>query len=320
MATVSVTYTFTNGTDADADDVNQNFDDLVTFINTDVIHRDASIAFTTTPSGPASDPTTDNQLARKAYVDTQVALKANTSHTHAHTDITDFDAEVNALIAAYSPGGDASGTLASIVVGNDSHNHTSSTLPALSAMSGAVTNSQLPSSIDGKNFEAASGSAAAPSYAFDGDENTGFHNPANGEINVSVDGTDEFRFQGGFFAPTVAQDNANSLGTSGARWTTVYATNGTINTSDERLKTFTGDAPGLSFIDRLSPKVGVWTDGEDGTHMWLSAQNVQAAAEAEGIVDPAFIVDDGENPMGLNYEAMVPALVVAVQQLKAMVK
>ena len=69
-----------------------------------------------------------------------------------------------------------------------------------------------------------------------------------------------------------------------------------------------------------SPKVGVWTDGEDGTHMWLSAQNVQAAAEAEGIVDPAFIVDDGENPMGLNYEAMVPALVVAVQQLKAMVK
>ena len=54
MATVSVTYTFTNGTDADADEVNQNFTDLVTFINTDVIHRDASVAFTATQAQTAS--------------------------------------------------------------------------------------------------------------------------------------------------------------------------------------------------------------------------------------------------------------------------
>ena len=133
MATVSVTYTFTNGTDADADEVNQNFTDLVTFINTDVIHRDASVAFTATPSGPASDPTTDNQLSRKKYVDDQVATKVATSHTHDHNDVTDFNAEVQALIDATSLGGDLGGTIAAPTVDNDSHNHTGATISDLDA-------------------------------------------------------------------------------------------------------------------------------------------------------------------------------------------
>lgn len=70
MATAaSVTYTFTVGTAAVAAQVNQDFTDLVTWINTNAVHLDGSKAFTAVPSGPASDPTSDNQLARKAYVD-----------------------------------------------------------------------------------------------------------------------------------------------------------------------------------------------------------------------------------------------------------
>ncbi len=42
MATASVTNSFTNGTTADADDVNTNFTDLVTFLNGSVVHRDGS--------------------------------------------------------------------------------------------------------------------------------------------------------------------------------------------------------------------------------------------------------------------------------------
>lgn len=72
MATLAVTHTFVDATAAEAAEVNQNFDDVTDFVNTEVIHRDASIAFTSVPSGPASDPSTANQLVRKSYVDDQI--------------------------------------------------------------------------------------------------------------------------------------------------------------------------------------------------------------------------------------------------------
>lgn len=46
MATASVTNSFTNGTTADATEVNTNFSDLVTFLNNSVVHRDGSKAMT----------------------------------------------------------------------------------------------------------------------------------------------------------------------------------------------------------------------------------------------------------------------------------
>lgn len=68
MATVSVPYSFTNGNNADATQVNADFAALVNFINTEVVQRDASVAFTALPTLP-SNPTLANQAARKAYVD-----------------------------------------------------------------------------------------------------------------------------------------------------------------------------------------------------------------------------------------------------------
>jgi microcystin-dependent protein len=72
MATAAVTYTFANGTNADGTQVNSNFTSVVNFLNTEVVQRDASIAFTAIPSLPATDPTTDNQAVRKAYVDSLI--------------------------------------------------------------------------------------------------------------------------------------------------------------------------------------------------------------------------------------------------------
>lgn len=70
MSTATITYTdFVNGTPAEADQVDQNFDDILNYINTEVIVRDAAVAFTSIPSGPNSDPTTANQFTRKQYVD-----------------------------------------------------------------------------------------------------------------------------------------------------------------------------------------------------------------------------------------------------------
>ena len=69
MATASVTYVFANGTNADGTQVNANFTSLLNFINTEVIQRDASVAFTAIPTLPATTPTLDNHAVRKAYVD-----------------------------------------------------------------------------------------------------------------------------------------------------------------------------------------------------------------------------------------------------------
>lgn len=69
MATASISYVFTNGTNADGVQVNSNFSSILSFLNTEVIQRDASIAFTSIPILPGSDPASDNQAARKAYVD-----------------------------------------------------------------------------------------------------------------------------------------------------------------------------------------------------------------------------------------------------------
>jgi len=69
MATASVQHTFSALTDIKSSEANKNFSDLVNFINNQVIHADASRVFTAIPTGPPTDPSSDNQFARKAYVD-----------------------------------------------------------------------------------------------------------------------------------------------------------------------------------------------------------------------------------------------------------
>lgn len=70
-ANVAVTNTFVNGTSADAPQVNTNFGDLVTWINTNATHLDGSKAFTGVPSC-AIDPSAANHLVRKGYLDAAV--------------------------------------------------------------------------------------------------------------------------------------------------------------------------------------------------------------------------------------------------------
>jgi len=87
MTAVAKTYTFVPGTAIEASETNQNFDDIIGYINSEVIVRDASMAFTAIPSGPGTDPTTANQFARKQYVDNQDAT-ITTSVTNLTTTVT----------------------------------------------------------------------------------------------------------------------------------------------------------------------------------------------------------------------------------------
>lgn len=70
MATASVTYSFSGGGNAVASQVNQDFSDVVTFLNNSVLHVDGSKQLTGQLSLlSGTDPTADDHAARKLYVD-----------------------------------------------------------------------------------------------------------------------------------------------------------------------------------------------------------------------------------------------------------
>lgn len=83
MPPLSVTNTHVPNTLAEAGDVNQNFSDIVTWANANAIQKDASLAFTAVPSGPATNPVSSNQFTRKAYVDIPRYLAQNVTTTSA---------------------------------------------------------------------------------------------------------------------------------------------------------------------------------------------------------------------------------------------
>lgn len=97
MATVSIPFTFVNNTqNADATQVNSNFTTLRDFINTNVIHKDATIAFTGVPTLPSTTPTDPNHATRKAYVDAYFPV---TSANIATETIVNADVSLTAAIA-----------------------------------------------------------------------------------------------------------------------------------------------------------------------------------------------------------------------------
>lgn len=69
MATLNRVNTFVAGGTILAAQVNEDLDDLFAHVNDELIHADGTNAFTAQISGNGSDPTADNHLARKAYVD-----------------------------------------------------------------------------------------------------------------------------------------------------------------------------------------------------------------------------------------------------------
>lgn len=68
----TVTYSFVQGTPANAVEVNTNFTDLITWINTNATHLDGTKAFTGLVTLPATTPSNANHATRKGYVDALV--------------------------------------------------------------------------------------------------------------------------------------------------------------------------------------------------------------------------------------------------------
>jgi hypothetical protein len=146
-----------------------------------------------------------------------------------------------------------------------------------------------------------------------------------------------------FFANTAAwmpiSDNAKNLGYSSSsyRWDNVYATSGTVNTSDQRDKTDIVDIDlGLDFIKSLRPVNYRWNlrSGYEGTrtHMGFISQEVATALGNEAsnrgvwINNPEETADvDGMGEktfpegQGLRYHQLIAPIVKGIQELEARV-
>ncbi len=120
-------------------------------------------------------------------------------------------------------------------------------------------------------------------------------------------------------------DDAYALGTGSSRWTTVYASNGTINTSDARLKQdIEPIAYGLNEVMKLRPVSFRWKDDQFGnTKLGLVAQEVQPiisevvvseelSRASEDPADKQLVRKPAEN-LGMYYSDLIPVLIKAIQ-------
>jgi hypothetical protein len=125
-------------------------------------------------------------------------------------------------------------------------------------------------------------------------------------------------------------DNVGTIGSAANRWTTIYATNGTIQTSDGTLKSNVSpldSSMGLSFINALQPKTWNWCTGDtERTHYGFVYQDVVPLLNGttNGIVyDPVTTTNaDGTTSTShasMSYSELISPLILAVQQLSAQV-
>ena len=115
------------------------------------------------------------------------------------------------------------------------------------------------------------------------------------------------------------------IGESSNKWNAIYATNGTIQTSDRNEKnTITESDLGLDFICKLKPVSYKWNQNEGEsldtkTHYGLISQDVEEVIIETGKTLDDFGAIDKPNgdPMGLSYNEFISPLIKAIQEQKA---
>lgn len=119
------------------------------------------------------------------------------------------------------------------------------------------------------------------------------------------------------FVPSI--DNSFSCGDSTHRWTAVWAANGTIQTSDPRLKTDIAALPeAMPIVMGINPVTFKWIDGGQDkpgkrTHWGFLAPDIKAQSERIGMDWGAYVeAEDGIE--GLRVDQLVPVLWKALQE------
>ncbi len=125
----------------------------------------------------------------------------------------------------------------------------------------------------------------------------------------------------GTLAPSA--NSTYNLGNATYRWSTVYATNGTINTSDARDKSNIRPITyGLSAVMQMRPVSYSWKEQPgQGTKLGFIAQDLQQVIPEVVADSQMVIVGEGEAPqmvpaerLGVYYSDIIPVLVKAIQE------
>ncbi len=107
------------------------------------------------------------------------------------------------------------------------------------------------------------------------------------------------------------QDNAYALGNTTNRWSAVWSANGTIQTSDIRLKK--NILPlnyGLKEVLALRPVSYDWKDNPSQHKIGLIAQEVKK------IIPQVVSGDEAKENLGMNYAELVPVLINSIKELQ----
>lgn len=144
-----------------------------------------------------------------------------------------------------------------------------------------------------------------------------------GSNEFITDGLNEF-FVSNSIIPSV--DNSISIGRSGLRWSTIFATNGVINTSDAREKEKIEPIKyGLNEIMQLEPVSYFWKKDEDpnpSRKIGFIAQDLQKVLP-ETVQDKEWIIKNGKlsqekaDHLGVSYSEVLPVIVKSIQENQA---
>ena len=108
------------------------------------------------------------------------------------------------------------------------------------------------------------------------------------------------------------------LGSNASRFNSVYAKNGTIQTSDEREKNVIGelDDRHYALLRKLRPILYRWKKGDNGLHAGFSAQALKRAMEECGIPpEEQFAIVESDGRYSLSYSELIPLVVCGLLKL-----
>ena len=144
---------------------------------------------------------------------------------------------------------------------------------------------------------------------------------ADGNVELYYDGVKKFSTTDyGCDAKTIKPDadDTHDLGASDQRWDDVYATNGTIQTSDRNAKKdIVKSDLGLTFINAVEPVSYKFKTGTR-THYGVIAQDLETVLDGK---DFAGLTKDTETSnYGVRYTELISPLIKAIQELSAEVE
>ena len=145
-------------------------------------------------------------------------------------------------------------------------------------------------------------------------------NSTNSWLNTLDDGTGQMILANNIYPTTT---NSFSCGVDGNVWTAVYATNTTIQTSDENKKTsIKNEVLGLDFLNELVPVSYEWKDNKHKDNSMINRGLI--AQQVESVLtkynqDNTIVVKtqnkDGTLEYGMKYSELISPMIKSIQQL-----